>query len=329
MKGDTIDEPVVDYGNGMRYLTIIVAMVIILCIVALVNLFKRKQFKSFEILMINLFLQNIGFMSTLIIVYVHGIFYRVVVSIKWYFYFLQLGTLCTLSVQKTIIIYFPLKASIWITKQRTLIIIVGEYVIFSSALVIWISQYTKDDHTAKKVTIKPSAINITSAALVVIMTLGTIIANILMLFWICKKRQECGGDSLTARLRSRRHRKTTLLLMVISSSYILSYVLPCISFNKSMATSSIFSVDVYLNFLWIDAFVNALSYLLLKTKLGMKITDRIMGCKRKRRNGMYETAKYWIECIQITNMPILIGELSFSSRRQKKTKQGIQSRKIS
>ena len=115
------------YRRGWHYIVII-----FICAVALVCVCRKKKRKSFDILMINLFVQNIFFLANLSYTCPFSesfLKHRIILALQYLLYFVQSATLFLLSTQRVLVVYFPLKGKIWITKRCTVIALVVEYLV--------------------------------------------------------------------------------------------------------------------------------------------------------------------------------------------------------
>lgn len=239
---------------------------IIVCTIAIICAYRKKKRKSFEILLINLLAQNIVYLVTVIIsCYSWPQFVmELLVAIHILSSFLQTGDLFLLTVQRLLIVRFPIKANIWITKERTKRLVIGEYlvmfILFGAFILL---QFGNNP---------PLVINSNFTIRILRALFGGIvlILNILLVLNVLgvqeSLEQQCNIK------RKNRNRKTVILLSVMCLSYAISQYLPAIgNLVKDDETVKF----IYQYFLWVDALGNGLSYLFLQTKFLSIIEKRI------------------------------------------------------
>lgn len=97
-----------------------------------------------------------------------------------------------------------------------------------------------------------------------LMVLVLMLLNILIIYKI-RKRGHTLSETVIEKRRRKDNRRTAMLLVLISSSFIVSYIISLFSvYYRGVQQQIILNVSSHI--IWIDAFVNAASYLLLKTK---------------------------------------------------------------
>lgn len=243
---------------------------ILLCVLALASVCRKRVKKSFEVVMMQLFLQNTVYLATVTVHCIKGnnkALIIVLMSIHIYCDVLQCTTLSLVSLQRAAMVYFPLKANTWFTKRRTQITVAAEYVAFLVIVAIpWVAVSVS----------RPSVrSDFSDLIYLVIIAMGTImvIANVLI---TCKitRRQHQG----ISKRRVRNNRKTAMLLCLMCLSYILSHLVPAVAITAR--NDDVFFL-MYRYFVWVDAFVNALSYILLKTDLVVEMKQRFFCYKKE------------------------------------------------
>ena len=270
---------VVDYTDRIL-LSVTVFAVLLLCLLALVIACNRKNQKSFEILMINLFIQNIVFFGTLIFVYFYILtefVHKLLVSVHWCCYFLQLGTIFITAIQKAYIVCYPIKAKIWITKKRTIVAVIVEYIVFSIMVSICLYENFHSE-CLKTLDRKVSVVFIILALVFIIMTLSVIAANVSIIHKLTTQAKQTIVSADREKLNKRR-RKTALVLCLLFVSYVLSYIAPAFMVFQSVGDKKrVFLMGVFIHLLCSDSFVNALLYLLLNTTIIVKV-KKLINCK--------------------------------------------------
>lgn len=105
--------------------------VIMLCMLALICAWRKRERKSFEILVINLYVENIIFLGTLVYASTDtdNVMLLVLYSINQYFHYLQCGTIVIITLQRLAIVYFPIKSNIVITMKKTRISLFVKYIV--------------------------------------------------------------------------------------------------------------------------------------------------------------------------------------------------------
>lgn len=243
---------------------------IVVCTMAVVCVCRARKRKSFEILMINLLVQNVAYLVT-VLISCHSwpeIVLKVLVAVHILSCFLQTGNLFILTIQRILLVCFPIKANIWITKKRTNLIIVGEYI----AMLILVATLTLFSF------LNPSVIAESDFAMYI---LSCVIGGILIILNISvvikvMTIEELMNTQCTIK-RKKRNRKTAMLLTVMCLSYVISHYIPTIG---HLIKNDEIIAFIYQYFLWVDALGNALSYILLQTKLLPSIKKILCTCAK-------------------------------------------------
>lgn len=104
---------------------------IALCTTTLILVCRKKTKKAFDILMINLLAQNIMFLVTFTYSYVEEgkVLYVVMEIVNKCCYHLQLLTFLSLTLQRAAMVYSPIRANVWITRQTTIKAVAIEYTV--------------------------------------------------------------------------------------------------------------------------------------------------------------------------------------------------------
>lgn len=248
-------------GNPRYILLSLVVITMLICVVSLMVSCKKKRKKSFQILMVNLFIQNIIFLlSALIIIF--RIAYLLPFLINAYSYFVEMSIICILILQRVMMVCFPIKGNVWITKKRTILALATTYIVIGAIVIYHGFNVRKKNYSIKH----PHFIIL--CAVYIVLAIIIILGNIYLIYKIRQKRD----DSIQATNRDRNKKKTTLMLFLISFSSMVTYIAPAILTIIGSTGEFIYyiAMDVYL-LLWVDAFVNSVSYLLLQTKIISKL----------------------------------------------------------
>lgn len=243
-------------------------LVILLSLLALVCVYKKKQRKSFEVLMIHLFIQNFTFLTAALIALVNHEKYTIYVISFQIFqlcYFLECTTVLLITLQRLVMVYFPINATIWITKKRTNYIIIFKYLLIS--IVASIPTYIKFYSKTANANLKK---NLTTFLHVLpyLMATVTMFSNILIIHKIRKSASKSSQLGAAEERRRKNNKRAAILLLMISTSFIISYIIPLPGSHERSSDSRIHA-------LWVDSFVNSISYFVIATNFTKSIRKKL------------------------------------------------------
>ena len=245
------------YVAGQWYYSV----TIILCGVALLLAYKKKPRKSFEIILMNLFVQNILYLISFAYVGIPNKTIQIIFHvINACLYYLQGCTVVIVTIHRLIMLSYPLKANLLINKNRTKIAIAIEYIaVFSTRGSV---------APALQLTMKLTlSLRLFGEFIIITLALVIITSNAFIIYKLMISEKFTRKISTTHRRKSNRSRarKAVQLLLCISFSFIIAYVLPIIAGHAGLPKNLILS-----HVLWIDGFINALSYILITSSIAHK-----------------------------------------------------------
>lgn len=236
--------------------------VMCLTIAAFIYVWKEKPRKSFEVLLINLFLQNFFFLLSTIYSFfnISQPIFDIFVGLNKCLFYLQMFTYVQLTLSRGIAVYYPIKSKLWITKKRTTLVIVLQYTVVFSIRGIAVSILKRSNRrTMYLVLLWTGGLAFAFSVLVLLFTSSCI---------VYKLRRRHNITNLPSHIQrgNSADRKTTKLLIWISLSFTITYLSPVITSYTTYLDKN-HPVKVFMpHLLWIDSLVNAGSYLVLKTK---------------------------------------------------------------
>lgn len=250
---------------------------ILLCGIALVCVWKKKNRKSFEILMIHLFIQNIFFLLTLTYGCTDGKIFLILSILNKCFFVTQSSTISIINLQRLMLVRFPIKGSLWITKKRTIVALCAAYAFWFLSRAILPALENKGRYSdVVKILITYLFISAYYGTAIVI-----VVSTVLIIVIVCRRQRGYLKDSRPCKSNKSR---TINLLVLMSVSYIISYIAPFFTFDNDKSAAGI-----YTHMLWVDSFVNSVSYIWLKTSVSFHLKKWIYSNCHKNSPGNTET----------------------------------------
>ena len=228
---------------------------------------KKKPFTSFEILISNLLFLNLVHLLSVVPAFAFNFKENlpafIIDVIGLCAYHLQCTVMVFVAVQRALMVMFPLKANLWLTKKKTSITVVCTYVIVIclAAICNVISTTLAEEQYYSNFLLAGKIVSIHEMIIIVA-------SNILI---ICKMKQRRLNSDVRA--AGKITNKTELLVLAMTLSSVVTYLVPII-----VKFSGVRYRDVYFYTMTIDPITNAVVYILLKTSLFSSMKKTCCSC---------------------------------------------------
>lgn len=246
-----------------------------ICILALFFVVRKTPYTSFDILLINLLLLNSVTMTAVAIISQN-------VEVEVLPFVLQIILICTyhwqsvillvISAQRTVMVFYPIRAQIWITKRKTITLLVVMYVfvVILVAVFICVRLLLKEELIAHKLLFAGGIVITIEIVVMVVLNIG-------ILYKVVKRSKNLETNSTQTTATLKKNKNTIRLLVSMAFSAVVVYLALVIKIFIGYEV-------IYTRVVWIDPYTNAMAYLMLKTNLFGKIKNTICCCCSKKKN---------------------------------------------